>query len=104
MIEMRRKQLSFGDGLIAEEVSDLREDWMPHADEVLADDEIVATVYGALLKRHQPADVRIELHGRCLNCRIGVMGNDPADLTRTGSSAVDIPSVTTQVPWVSMRD
>jgi hypothetical protein len=30
MIEMRRKQLSFGDGLIAEEVSDLRENWMPH--------------------------------------------------------------------------
>jgi len=25
MIEMRREQLSFGDGLIAEEVSDLRE-------------------------------------------------------------------------------
>ena len=37
MIEMRRAQLSFGDGLIAEEVSDLREDWMKHADEVLAD-------------------------------------------------------------------
>ena len=45
MIEMRRKQLSFGDGLIAEEVSDLRETWMPHADEVLADEEIVAIVY-----------------------------------------------------------
>jgi IS5 family transposase len=52
MIEMRRAQLSFGDGLIAEEVSDLREDWMKHADEVLADDEIVAIVYGALAKRH----------------------------------------------------
>ena len=42
MIEMRRAQLSFGDGLIAEEVSDLREDWMQHADQVLADEEIVA--------------------------------------------------------------
>jgi transposase, IS5 family len=52
MIEMRRKQLSFGDGLIAEEVSDLRETWMPHADEVLADEEIIALVYGALGKRH----------------------------------------------------
>jgi transposase, IS5 family len=52
MIEMRRKQLSFGDGLIAEEVSDLREDWMPHADEVLADEEIVAIVYEGLSKRH----------------------------------------------------
>ena len=37
MIEMRRAQLSFGDGLIAEEVSDLREGWMKHADQVLAD-------------------------------------------------------------------
>jgi IS5 family transposase len=52
MIEMRRVQLSFGDGLIAEEVSDLREDWMEHADQVLADDEIVAAVYDALAKRH----------------------------------------------------
>ena len=31
MIEMRRAQLSFGDGLIAEEVSDLREGWMEPA-------------------------------------------------------------------------
>jgi hypothetical protein len=38
MIEMRRAQLSFGDGLIAEEVSDLREDWMNRADAVLADE------------------------------------------------------------------
>ena len=52
MIEVRRVQLSFGDGLIAEEVSDLREDWMEHADQVLADDEIVAAVYDALAKRH----------------------------------------------------
>jgi transposase, IS5 family len=52
MIEMRREQLNFGDGLIAEEVSDLREDWMKHADDVLADEEIVAAVYEALAKRH----------------------------------------------------
>jgi hypothetical protein len=52
VIEMRRKQLSFGDGLIAGEVSDLREDWMTYADEVLADEEIVAIVYEALAKRH----------------------------------------------------
>lgn len=39
---MRRAQLSFGDGLIAEEVSDLREDWMKHADKVLDDEQIVA--------------------------------------------------------------
>jgi IS5 family transposase len=49
---MRRAQLSFGDGLIAEELSDLREDWMQHADQVLADEEIVAAVYEALAKRH----------------------------------------------------
>ncbi|MCK1721559.1 hypothetical protein [Bradyrhizobium sp. 141] len=42
MIEMRRAQLSFGNGLIAEEVSDLREEWMQHADQVLADEQIVA--------------------------------------------------------------
>ncbi len=42
MIEMRRTQLSFGDGLIAEEVSDLRESWMKHADAVLANEDIVA--------------------------------------------------------------
>ena len=29
MIKMRRAQLTFGDGLIAAEVHDLREDWMP---------------------------------------------------------------------------
>jgi hypothetical protein len=50
VIEMRRAQLSFGDGLIAEEVSDLREDWMEHADQVLADEEIVAAVYEALAR------------------------------------------------------
>src|SRR6202171_734912 len=52
MIEMRRAQLSFGDGLIDEEVSDLREDWMKHADAVLADEAIVASVYEALARRH----------------------------------------------------
>jgi IS5 family transposase len=51
MIEMRRAQLSFGDGLIAEEVSNLREDWMASADQVLAVGEIIAAVYEALAKR-----------------------------------------------------
>jgi transposase, IS5 family len=58
MIEMRRAQRSFGDGLIAEEVSDLREDWMKHADAVLADDEIVAAVYEALGKRRPQSRCR----------------------------------------------
>ena len=52
VIEMRRAQLSFGDGLIAGEVSDLRDDWMDHADRVLADEQIVAAVYEALARRH----------------------------------------------------
>jgi IS5 family transposase len=52
MIAMRRRQLSFADGLIAEEVSDLRDGWMEHADAVLADDAIVSAVYEALAKRH----------------------------------------------------
>jgi transposase, IS5 family len=52
VIEMRRAQLSFGDGLIAGEVSDLREGWMEHADQVLADDRIVGAVYEALARRH----------------------------------------------------
>jgi IS5 family transposase len=52
MIEMRRAQLSFGDGLIAAEVDDLREPWMMHADAVLADEQLMTTVYQALAKRH----------------------------------------------------
>ena len=52
MIEMHRAQLSFGDGLIAGEVSDLRESWMTHADRVLADEQIVGAVYEALARRH----------------------------------------------------
>lgn len=52
MIEMRRAQLSFGDGLIADEVDDLCEEWMKHADQVLTDDHIVTAVYEALAKRH----------------------------------------------------
>jgi len=58
MIEMRRRQLSFGDGLIAAEVSDLREAWMQHADAVLADEELVTTVYEALAKRHPQSRCR----------------------------------------------
>ena len=52
MIEMRRRQLSFGDGLIAGEVLDLHEPWMGHADAVLGDEHIVGAVYEALTQRH----------------------------------------------------
>ena len=58
MIEMRRAQRSFGDGLIAAEVDDLREDWMAHADGVLEDEELVAAVYEALGKRHPKSKSR----------------------------------------------
>ncbi len=52
MIDMRRAQRSFGDGLIAEEVKDLREGWMEHADRMLDDGAMVAAVYEALATRH----------------------------------------------------
>ena len=55
---MRRAQRSFGDGLIAAEVDDLREDWMAHADTVLVDEELVTTVYQALGKRHPKSKSR----------------------------------------------
>ena len=58
MIEARRQQLHFGDGLIAEEVSDLREEWMKHADQVLEDEQLVATVYEALAKRSPKSRTR----------------------------------------------
>ena len=58
MIEIRRAQRTFGDGLIAEEVKDLHEGWMKHADVVLADEAIVATVYEALAKRHPKSRCR----------------------------------------------
>jgi transposase, IS5 family len=52
VIKMRRAQLSFGDGLIADEVEDLRENWMKYADEVLGDEQLVVTVYEALAQQH----------------------------------------------------
>jgi IS5 family transposase len=58
VIEMRRAQLSFGDGLIAEEISDLRDDWMPYADQVLADEALVTAVYDALSRRHPKSKSR----------------------------------------------
>jgi hypothetical protein len=44
MIQTRRAQRTFGDGLIAEEVKDLHEEWMKHADQVLGDKEASYTV------------------------------------------------------------
>ena len=58
MIDPRRTQLSFGDRLIAEEVDGLYEEWMVHADEVLADDKIVMAAYEALARRHRLSRTR----------------------------------------------
>ena len=58
MIESRRAQLSFGDGLIAEEVTDLWDDWMHPADQVLDDDQLLSTVYEALTKRRPKSRTR----------------------------------------------
>jgi IS5 family transposase len=58
MIEARRQQLRFGDGLIAEEVSDLQEDWMKHADQALEDEQLVSTVYEALARRRPRSRTR----------------------------------------------
>ena len=58
MIDPRRAQLTFGDKLIAEEVEGLCEEWMVHADEVMADEEIVMAAYEALAKRRRLSRTR----------------------------------------------
>jgi transposase, IS5 family len=58
MIDPRRAQLTFGDRLIAEEVDGLDEQWMVHADQVLADEKIVMAAYEALAKRHRLSRTR----------------------------------------------
>ena len=76
VIERRRAQRSFGDGLIAAEIGDWHEAWMRQADRVLEDPQIVAAVYEALARRHPksrrrgrlgtPADVVLRLRSRSL--------------------------------------
>jgi transposase, IS5 family len=58
VIKTRRAQRTFGDGLIAEEVMDLHEPWMKHADQVLSDKQIVAAIYEALAKRRPHSRTR----------------------------------------------
>src|SRR5271165_2274983 len=115
VIETRRAQRTFGDGLIAEEVKDLHEDWMRHADQVLADKEIVAAVYEALATRHPhsrnrgrrgaPAEVVLRLlvlkHMR--NWSYGVLEREVRanlvyrDFTRVGSAKA--PDAKTMGRW-----
>jgi len=59
MIDLRRPgQLTFGEGLIAEETAGLWEPWMRHADQVLEDEQLVKAVYEALLKRRPKSRTR----------------------------------------------
>ena len=115
VIETRRAQRSFGDGLIAEEVKDLHEAWMKHADQLLGDPEIVATVYEALAQRHPqsrrrgrpgtPAEVVLRLlvlkHMR--NWSYGVLEREVRanlvyrDFTRVG--AAKMPDAKTMGKW-----
>jgi hypothetical protein len=77
MIEMRRTQLGFGDGLIAEEVRDLREDWMTDADAVLADEEILAAFNEMRPAEDEVGGVRLDYgrHGEFHGCVPARQGN-----------------------------
>jgi transposase, IS5 family len=58
VIAARRQQRSFADGFIAEEVRDLWEPWMLHADEVLNDDQLLGTIQEELSKRYKKSKTR----------------------------------------------
>jgi IS5 family transposase len=51
VIELCRRQLNLAEGLIAEEVGDLWEDWMRHVDQVLEDPQLLGLVYTGLANR-----------------------------------------------------
>jgi len=51
MIQARRLQRRFADGLIAEEIGDLREPWMIYSDGALNDDQLLEIVRQALSQR-----------------------------------------------------
>jgi transposase, IS5 family len=115
VIKTHRAQRSFGDGLIAEEVKDLHEAWMKHADQLLGDPQIVAAVYEALAHRHPqsrkrgrpgtPAEVVLRLlvlkHMR--NWSYGVLEREVRanlvyrDFTRIG--AAKMPDAKTMGRW-----
>ena len=58
MIAARRLQRNFADGFIAEEVQDLWEPWMRHADEVLHDDQLLQVTQQELSKRVKKSKTR----------------------------------------------
>jgi IS5 family transposase len=115
VIKTHRGQRSFGDGLIAEEVKDLHDAWMKHADQLLGDPQIVAAVYDALAQRHPqsrkrgrpgtPAEVVLRLlvlkHMR--NWSYGVLEREVRanlvyrDFTRVGGAKM--PDAKTMGKW-----
>ena len=58
MIEARRAQTTFADGLITEEVADLWEPWMRHSDAVLEDAALIEIVRQALSQRCKKSKTR----------------------------------------------
>ena len=58
MIATRRLQRSFADGFITEEVTDLWEPWMRHADEALNDDQLLEIIQAELSKRCKKSKTR----------------------------------------------
>ena len=58
MIAARRLQRSFADGFIGEEVTDLWEPWMRHADEALNDDRLLEIIQQELSKRYKKSKTR----------------------------------------------
>jgi IS5 family transposase len=58
MIVARRLQRSFADGLIMEEVEDLWEPWMRHADVALHDDQLLEIIQQELSKRCKKSKTR----------------------------------------------
>ena len=58
MIQHRRRQRTFADGFILEEVDDLWEPWMRQADKVLQDEELLNLVQQELAKRCRKSKTR----------------------------------------------
>jgi IS5 family transposase len=58
VIQHRRQQRSFADGLIHDEVQDLWEPWMRHADAVLEDETLLSLVQQELSKRIKKSKTR----------------------------------------------
>lgn len=58
MIATRRLQRSFADGFITEEVTDLWEPWMRHANEALNDDQLLEIIQEELSKRCKKSKTR----------------------------------------------